>query len=273
LDEAKIIRTAQFKLKIDQLAFFTPSLARKTQSVTRKRVNVTRRSRSHLAGVDGCNGGWIVVHSTRNASCAEIQFVERWQEIHPRFDVVAVDMPIGMTECGRRACELEAREILRPHGARVFNLPPRGALDFASHDWAGANAWSKSRGLGGISKQSWNILPKIAEIDGVIAASDQRRIFEAHPELAFCRLNGGKPLPSKHTAAGLTQRRRLLKKAGFDRLGEWLARRRQLRAKTDDIFDACALLLTAERIRKGTAVTLPMPVPFDNRGLQMAIRY
>ena len=68
-------------------------------------------------------------------------------------------------------------------------------------------------------------------------------------------------------------RRRLLRDAGFIRLDEWLAQARKLHAKTDDILDACALLLTAQRIYRGDAVALPQSVARDARGLRMAIRY
>ena len=231
-----------------------------------------RRAR-HLAGIDGCRDGWIVAHTTHDIANAKIEFAESWKIIHERFDVVAVDMPIGLSESGHRECEVEARKLLRPHGSRVFGVPARGALKFAQNNWAGANAWSKRQGFGGISKQAWNIRPKIAEIDGVIAARDQSRICEAHPELAFRRLNGGKPLVSKHAAEGIKARRRLLRDAGFIRLDEWLAQARKLHAKTDDILDACALLLTAQRIYRGDAVALPQSVARDARGLRMAIRY
>lgn len=234
---------------------------------------MTRRSQTHLAGIDGCRGGWIVAHTTSDIAHTAIEFIAHWKQLHRRFDIVAVDMPIGLSDRRHRDCEVKAREILRPHASRVFRVPPRGALAFAKNDWTGANAWSKAQGFGGISKQSWNILPKIAEIDGAIAARDQKRIFEAHPELAFCRLNNGKPLPSKHTDEGLRQRRRLLRNAGFRQLDNWIVMRRSLHAKIDDILDACVLLLTAERIRKGDAVTLPPTAVRDARGLHMAIRY
>ena len=214
-----------------------------------------------------------MVHTTRGVESAELEFIERWKDIGARFDIIAVDMPIGLSESGYRQCEVEARKILRPHGSRVFRIPARGALAFAPSDWVGANTWSKHQGYGGISKQAWNIWPKIAEIDGTIAASDQSRIYEAHPELAFCVMNGGRPLISKHTSQGLKARRRLLRKASFTRLDGWLANPRQIRAKPDDIFDACALLMTAERIRRGDVLTLPPTVVRDARGLRMAIHY
>ena len=213
------------------------------------------------------------MHTARGIAHAEIEFIASWGEIHHRFDIVAVDMPIGLSDHGHRECETLARKILSPHGARVFRVPPRGALSFSYDDWASANSWSKGRGFGGIPKQSWNIFPKIAEIDGAIVAADQSRIFEAHPELAFCRLNGGRPLPSKHTGAGLNVRKRLLRRAGFASLNDWLADRRTLKAKTDDILDACVLLLTAQRIKLRKVIAIPDIEARDARGLRMAIHY
>jgi predicted RNase H-like nuclease len=227
----------------------------------------------HIAGIDGCRRGWIVAHTSRDLPHAEIEFIAHWRELHERYDIVAVDMPIGLSHHGHRECETLARKILSPHGVRVFRVPPRAALSFSYDDWAAANSWSKGRGFGGISKQSWNIFPKIAEIDGAIVAGDQTRIYEAHPELAFCRLNGGDPLPSKHTNVGIAARKRLLRKAGFTNLGDWLARRSALRAKKDDILDACVLLLTARRIKSGEATAIPETAPRDARGLKMAIHY
>jgi predicted RNase H-like nuclease len=213
------------------------------------------------------------VHSASDIAHAEIEFVPHWRDLHTRFDIVAVDMPIGLSDAGHRECESAARKVLSPHGARVFRVPPRGALQFGYDDWAAANSWSKRQGFGGISKQAWNIVPKIAEIDTAIAAADQKRIYEAHPELAFARLNADKALCSKHTDKGLNDRKRLLRAAGFLNLDDWLQRRRALFAKSDDILDATVLLLTALRIRDRAATALPRVAPRDARGLKMAIHY
>ena len=144
-------------------------------------------------------------------------------------------------------------------------------LAFAHNDWAGANSWSKRQGYGGISKQSWNILPKIAEIDGAIVVDDQSRIFEAHPEIAFVRLNADRALVTKHTHEGLIVRRRLLRKAGFAQLNRWLDEERPRNTKADDILDACALLLTAARIHEGVAQPMTTATEHDRRGLRMEI--
>ena len=226
-----------------------------------------------IAGVDGCRGGWIVVESTLNLNALRWKIAPDWNAIAQIADVIAVDMPIGVSSDGVRQCEVEARNKLSPCGSRVFKTLPRGALRFRQSDWGKANQWSKSRGFGGISKQIWNIRPKILEIDKSITPGAQARIHEAHPELAFARLNGGPPLPSKHGAGGIEQRRRLLARAGIPVGEDWLAQLRGSGAKPDDLLDACALLLTARHIARGTAITLPERIQRDARGLSMSISY
>ena len=226
-----------------------------------------------IAGVDGCKNGWIVVESTLNLNGLKWKIAPQWNAIGPVAEVIAVDMPIGISRDGVRQCEVEARNKLSPCGSRVFKTLPRGALRFHQDDWAVANQWSKSNGFGGISKQIWNIRPKILEIDKSITCSGQDRVHEAHPELAFARLNGGKPLASKHTAEGLAVRRRLLGAAGFDSLDKWLGELRGMGAKADDLFDACARVLTARHLLLGTAVVLPAKAERDPRGLRMSIAY
>lgn len=226
-----------------------------------------------IAGVDGCRSGWIVVESTLNLNKPKWKIAPRWNAIDRIADVIAVDMPIGVSRDGVRQCEVEARNKLSPCGSRVFKTIPRGALRFRQDDWGKANQWSKSKGFGGISKQIWNIRPKIIEIDKSITRSTQRRVHEAHPELSFARLNGGTPLPSKHTPEGLARRRALLVEAGFPELDDWLSGLRGSGAKADDLLDACALLLTANHIARGSAVQLPVRPERDERGLRMSIRY
>jgi predicted RNase H-like nuclease len=182
-------------------------------------------------------------------------------------------MPIGLSSDGVRQCEVEARKLLAGCASRVFKTLPRAALRFAQNDWKSANQWAKRAGFGGISKQIWNIRPKIKEIDRAITAADQGRVHEAHPELAFARLNGGRPLDSKHTAAGLKARQELLRKAGFTNLDRWLRALRGNGAKADDLYDACVLVLTARNILRGEGREVPAVEQRDSRRLKMAIAY
>lgn len=267
-------KPAHCKLKIASLAFFEPSLARKPQSVTQKRVKIGCEFRmQRITGIDGCRNGWLVVEAGLNVNDASWKIVPQWNAIDLNADVVAVDMPIGISDSGVRQCEVEARKILSRCASRVFKTLPRGALRFAQNDWVSANQWSKRQGFGGISKQLWNIRPKIIEIDVAISRRQQDHVHEAHPELAFARLNGGTPLPSKHTAEGIALRRRLLEREGFRQLDKWLGALRGSGAKADDLLDACALVLTARHLLSGTAVMLPEKIERDGRGLRMSIAY
>jgi predicted RNase H-like nuclease len=226
-----------------------------------------------IAGADGCRAGWLVVEARENLSDAGFRIAPNWNEADSNARIIAVDMPIGLSASGVRRCEAEARKLLSPFASRVFKTMPRGALRFAQNDWATANRWARAQGFGGISKQIWNIRPKIKEIDAVIAPEDQRRIYEAHPELAFARLNGGRALASKHTGEGCKARARLLRQAGFGDIDRWLKSLSRRHAKADDLLDACALVVTAQHILRGRERQVPEVVERDRRGLRMSISF
>jgi len=226
-----------------------------------------------IAGFDGCKSGWLSVEADSDLSKAELHFAPNWDSAKRDAKIIAVDMPIGVSQRGVRQCEVEARKLLSPYASRVFKTLPRGALRFAQSEWNAANQWSKAQGFGGLSKQIWNIRPKINEIDRVIRPQDQARVYEAHPELAFARLNGGQALDSKHTPEGLRARKRLLALNGFTNLDNWLQQLRGNGAKADDLFDACVLVLTARNILHRKANHLPKITERDARGLRMSITY
>lgn len=226
-----------------------------------------------IAGVDGCRSGWLVVESSFNLNDSNWKIASRWNAIATDAEVIAVDMPIGVSSNGVRQCEVEARNILSSCASRVFKTLPRGALRFSQNEWGKANQWCKKRGFGGISKQIWNIRPKILEIDAAITRKDQLRVFEAHPELAFARCNGGRPLVSKHSDEGIRARRRILEREGFGSIGTWIKDLRGSGAKVDDLLDACALVLTARHIAQDTVHLMPVSTERDERGLKMSIAY
>ncbi|TGU52611.1 DUF429 domain-containing protein, partial [Mesorhizobium sp. M2D.F.Ca.ET.148.01.1.1] len=77
----------------------------------------------------------------------------------------------------------------------------------------------------GVSIQAFGIFAKIREIDQLlIARPDLRgRVFESHPEVAFCRLNGGiammlpKKVKGAVNPAGMEERKALLRRHGYDK--------------------------------------------------------
>jgi len=184
--------------------------------------------------------------------------------------MVAVDMPIGLPEGGRRGCDLPARALL-PAARRssVFLDLRRPLLAFT--DYKAANAWAKADGKG-LSKQAWNILPRIADLDSWITPARQKHVRESHPELVFMRLGGGALLPPKRLPEGLAARRRVLLGHGLAGLDDLAAGLRRRDAAADDLYDAAALALTAARIAAGKGKRIGGDVR-DARGLRMEIWY
>ncbi|MGP8123430.1 MAG: DUF429 domain-containing protein [Xanthobacteraceae bacterium] len=219
-------------------------------------------------GLDGFRFGWVAVEfDSRGRSISFIRHID--EMIGRPFDRLAIDMPIGLPARGERACDRDARALLRPHAARVFTGARRGLWDHASQ--AAANRALKARGEAGVSVQLWNLGPKILQVDAALTPQLQARVIETHPELVFLRLNGGRPLPRKASAEGLALRRALLKRDGFDKLDDWLTTQRQRTgAKPDDVLDACAAAIAAREATR----CLPLgDAPRDARGLAMQIWY
>ena len=228
------------------------------------------------AGIDGCRGGWIMVAAHGAAASFELEL-----SIRARFadldlagiTLTAVDMPIGLAGASARTCDTLARVHL-PALAKssVFPAPPRAALRFT--DWASANAWAKRECGKGISLQSWYIAGKIRELAEYMTPRRQRRIREAHPEIAFHRLNGGTALPSKKLKAGQRARLDLLRAVGFGAIEGLLSSLPRQEAQRDDALDAAILAYLAREIARGQARRAPpcdSEVVRDDRGLRMEI--
>jgi predicted RNase H-like nuclease len=214
-----------------------------------------------VAGVDGCRGGWVVVHDGR--AMVHRDFADVLGGL-PGDAVIAVDTPIGLAdrhEPGGREVDRAARARLGAKRNSVFSPPPRGVL--------GARTLAEARRRGGrLTIQTLNLLPRIEDVDRVVTSQLQARVFEVHPELSFAAMNGGQPvLAPKRSPAGWRQRRALLARAGV-RVPE-----RSPGSAPDDLLDACALAWSARRIADGTASRIPDAPACDARGLRMELRW
>ncbi len=207
-----------------------------------------------IAGIDGCRAGWIV-------ATARGVVVVPTLHLEP-FTLVGIDMPIGLVDGPPRACDLEARKFLGRAGSSVFPAPPRAAL--AHTEYRAALAAARAATGRGISKQTFNIMAKVAELDALISSSDQHRMIEVHPECAFRMLNDGTPLPSKTTADGRQLRRQLLARH-FD-----VPSHAPAGAAPDDLLDAYAVLWSAQRYRRGEHRAFG-DGQCDARGIEMRI--
>ena len=226
-----------------------------------------------VLGVDGCRAGWLALRfDTERRSIDPLQ-TEHWRDLPWRqCERVAVDMPIGLADIGPRDCDIAARQIL-PKGRKssVFAPPRRYMLSCDS--WSAAHRLGLEREGSGISKQAWNITAKIRELDAELVPADQSRVVEAHPELVFHHLGGGKPLPPKRERQGQTARLDLLRTAGLPELTPLLDLLPRNVAGPDDVIDAAACMYAALRPADGAARRVPSHPPLDRRGLRMEIWY
>jgi predicted RNase H-like nuclease len=214
-----------------------------------------------VAGVDGCRKGWVVVHDGHAAVRATFADV---LDALPDDTVIAVDIPIGLADRhqpGGRDVDRAARSLLGPKRSSVFSPPPRCAL--------GARTLADARRRGGrLSLQTLNLLPRIEDVDRVMSADLQRRVFEVHPELSFAAMADGQPvLAPKRSPTGAQQRRALLARAAV------VVPERPRGAAPDDLLDACALAWSGRRIADGSARRIPDARTCDARGLRMEIRW
>jgi len=208
-----------------------------------------------VLGVDGARGGWVGVRWDGAAvTCSFAATLAGLVADAAPVSVVAVDMPIELEADGTRAAEDLARRLLGPRRSSLFQSPCLGALDFADHDYAGANAWSKATVGRGLSKQAWFLVPKIREVRAFARDTDLV-VREAMPELSFRAMHGGVPLPHpKLTWSGQALRVRLLAEQGIaipDDPGP------AGRVAPDDLLDAAAVAWSARRIADGTAECAP----------------
>ena len=188
--------------------------------------------------------------------------------------LVAIDVPIGLSEDGPRACDVSARRLLgAPRASSVFPAPGRAALGSRTYEEA---CESNRRQLGvAISRQCFGILDKIDHVDHLMTPARQALIREVHPEVVFAILSGsgrglGEP---KRTAAGERARRELLREVApaFDP-GLVRVELGPSRVARNDIVDAVACLVVARRVVEGRSVVLPSgDAPRDARGLRMEI--
>ena len=231
-----------------------------------------------LIGIDGCRGGWVVAASDQALSAPSFTVVDDLAPVIARAGkgeaLIAIDIPIGLSDSGPRACDLEARRLLgRPRASSVFPAPCRAALEATTYRRA---CGLSQRVLGvALSLECFNILPKIRQVDALMTPARQGFVREVHPELVFALLAGrGHGLVEpKRTAAGERVRLRLLRRIvpRFDP-GPVRARLGLSRVARDDVIDAVACLVAAARIAKGEARVLPDGAVFrDARGLRMEI--
>lgn len=231
---------------------------------------------TRVAGADGCKAGWVVV--TWHDGSVDSVLVRDARALGDHAleaDVLAVDIPIGLTDSGPRQCDLAARRLLgHPRGASVFPAPTRALVEADELSYAETCALSRRHTGKAISRQAYGLLPKIRDVDALLRSVPELRhhIREVHPEVSFFLWNGGRAMQfNKKKREGRQERLALVER---DFPGAFARARRVVprsRAGDDDILDAFAACWTARRIVASESTTLPIWVERDARGLPMEI--
>jgi predicted RNase H-like nuclease len=232
-------------------------------------------------GIDGCRAGWfcMILDSGNHGSFRLAPDAGAVGELAAAADAALIDIPIGLPDSGPegRLCDREARRLLGAgRAASVFSAPARPAL--AATGYAHALELNRRATGRGLSRQAWNIVPKISAIDTLLCANGALRdvLRECHPELCFRALNAGQAMRfSKKRPEGRKERLGVLEihfppcRALLDQACAAFLRRE---VACDDIVDALVCAVTA-KVGFGHYRTLPAAPPRDGRGLPMEIVY
>lgn len=230
-----------------------------------------------FVGVDGCPAGWFSVALGEGAFHAMKVFSTFPDLVRYYHDaaLILVDIPIGLKEDGleERRCDKAARHILGRRGSSVFPAPVRQVLTESTYE-AASRTNRRVRGKK-ISKQTWAIVPKITDVDHLLADVPFARghVREIHPEVLFWALNGRKAMRfNKKKRPGIEERMAVL--------GRYEQRTQVIHDDVmanyfrkvvgrDDVLDALAAAVTARLGYPDKLATLPENPPRDARGLPM----
>lgn len=240
------------------------------------------QGQQEVLGIDGCPGGWLIVgRDPFQYSLEVVSGPENLQERIYNSALTFIDIPIGFhaTESPRN-CDVILRGKLGPYYANsVFNVPVREAVYAKSYEEA-CDINQKITGKK-FSRQFWNIIPRVREIDSLLQNCGNMRykVKECHPEWLFKLMNGNEDISAKKkTNDGSGHRKKLLFSRGApvdDLQAKLIEHYYRKDAKVNDLLDALALNYSAWQTMFGDKELKSFPsVPeFDERGRHMAIFY
>lgn len=186
-------------------------------------------------GIDGARGGWVRITYDSISLCLTIS--EQLDDLLIEGAMHFVDMPkdLGTHSNPDRTCDAWMRSQLKSRKASVFTPPIQDVL--LEETYEAANVRSRALIGKGISKQAWNLVPRIREFQTIPAAD----VYESHPEVCFAVMMGREAAFSKKTEAGEAERIELLRRYSKSSPWKW----KMSNVQVDDIIDACILAVAA----------------------------
>jgi predicted RNase H-like nuclease len=217
-----------------------------------------------VLGVDGWRGRWVAARlDGRRVTLLDLDDVAAVLAV-PDVELIAIDMPIGLSDDGVRACDVDARRRLTGAASSVFPAPVRAVL--AAGDYAEARRIAVAASGRSISAQAFQLVRAIGALDEALGDPPTGRVVEVHPELAFRALSPD-VRDRKGSARGTVQRLRALR-AVMD-VEEALAGAPN-GVPVIDALDACAAAWSAARLARGEAECVGDGA-VDGRGRPMRI--
>jgi len=227
-----------------------------------------------LAGVVPTPAGWLVaagkligVQVYPEEPRIEKTFRDVIDHI-PQYKIIAVTVPIGLPtepQQGGRSADREARALIGfPHAGAIGSTPTRAAL--AEKDYETAR--EVNGGL--LDVITWQMFPRIREVDSEMQPYLQRQVYEVHPELSFYQLAEDEVLKHrKDSKRGQEERQSLLRRRmpGSERILD----AELPRVRLTHLTDAAVTLWTARRIVARAVSRLPEDPEWDDNGLRMEI--
>lgn len=217
-----------------------------------------------VLGVDGWRGAWVAARlDGRSVTLSVLPDAASVLAVKD-VDVIGIDMPIGLSDDGARACDVAARRRLPGAASSVFPAPVRPVLRTTNYDQA--RETSLAAAGRSLSMQTFALVPAIRSLDDALGDPPDPRVHEVHPEVSFRSLDG-RVIDRKGSGSGLAQRLRALE-AVMDVL-DALAQDRA-GVPVVDALDACAAAWSAARLARGEGECVGDGAT-DSRGRPMRI--
>jgi predicted RNase H-like nuclease len=238
-----------------------------------------------FVGIDGCRGGWFAVFlaAENDQNCeweiglfpsfsSLIDFLKKnYGQAEP---LILIDIPIGLKNggSGERLSDIRARRILKARKSSIFPVPCREAVYAESYE----KACEINKELTGksISRQAWNIIPKIRDVDAFLAKNEvfRGKVKETAPEVCFQALTDSPMKYPKKSPEGFSERMKALKSIclAADKIADSaLSKYRRKEVAKDDILDALAAAVTAKMGQKYGFQYVPGESEKDSEGLNI----
>lgn len=233
------------------------------------------------AGVVGCKIGWLLISFDEDEALYKtLQTADELSAVFTNYDRIFIDIPIGLEdENVDRECDVLMRKAVgvdTDYANKVLTPPIRPALDAPSY--VEANMISFDYTEKQLSLETWNIVPKIQMVDGLLQSKPEFRekVLESHPEFLLQKLNGGIIFQKSNLKRGVRHRLELVRDQeaiADDFFRDIKEDYRRSEIAEAAIVDAMVLALFAKRSATKGLKTMPKEPSLDSKGLKKAYHY